>query len=69
MPEHHPYDHSIPAWGWVLIVICLAMLAGLLVHVVVDHGKGLAAAHTGNAALAVDGMSAPSAPAGVRLVG
>lgn len=39
MSEHHAYDHSIPVWGWILITIAIAMFAGLLVHVVVDHGK------------------------------
>ena len=39
MPEHHAYDHSTPTWGWVLIVIAIAMFAALILHVVVDRSR------------------------------
>ena len=44
MPDHSLPDHSlppyrIPVWGWILLVLALAMLVGLIAIVFRDHQR------------------------------
>jgi hypothetical protein len=39
MPEHHLPPTRIPVWGWILMLLALAMLVGLLVVVGRDHRR------------------------------